>query len=79
MLHPSKDFRFVGCLTEDELFNGATAMRAVPASHDKTLLELNNIGRESTANQWCNAIKRWVDGSISEAQMWAYLSARKVL
>ena len=50
-----------------------------PTPHDKTLLELNGIGLESTADQYCNAITDFIAGNINEQECFAIMSARKVL
>ena len=39
-----------------------TYPHCTPAPHDKTLLELEGIGIKSTRDQFCNAIREYIDG-----------------
>jgi len=50
-----------------------------PAPHDPTLLELHGIGSESTANQYCEAIRAFIAGEIDERKMFTIIGSRKII
>lgn len=60
-----RDWRWLGCLTERDYYNGCCAKRAIRPPIQKTLIEDNGGGIESTAAQYCDAIRRHLLGKDS--------------
>lgn len=59
---PERDIRLIGCLTEDELYNGSSFMRARKVVKQKTFLEENNIKPYFDADVYCAALRKYING-----------------
>ena len=83
------DINLIGCLTDDELFNGASLVRARMPKKPTTLLEQNGIvvpkGMDSNeffeklADMWGRAVSDWKNGDLREDRMREIKVSRKLI
>jgi hypothetical protein len=68
------DWRLLGCLSDDELFNGSSVARAIKAPHNKTWLELHGLRAESICEEYCAILDDYRDDKISYIERLAKMS-----
>jgi hypothetical protein len=72
----SSDWQLLGCLANNELFNGVSAARAILAPKDKTLCEDWGIPAHSTANEWYATIDDYIAGRADYETVHARMEKR---
>lgn len=77
MQDPRSDIQLIACLTEAELFNGSTILRAIQPGHTPSLLEAQGIAEETHPDQHADEYCAIIDIHLSNATpvLWEQVSS----